>query len=97
MTSNNDEVPHGTVSRMPWLTDHWAVSQHNFDPTITVPARPVVLHDTTVRDGEESARLAFSVEDKTRIAEALAQFVDAGWSLIEGLLLPSGQAVLPAR
>jgi hypothetical protein len=49
------------VSRMPWLTDRWAASQHNFDPTIAVPAHPVVLHDITVRDGEESADLAFSV------------------------------------
>jgi len=60
-------------SRQPWLTDHWAASQHNFDPAITVPAHPVVLHDITVRDGEESADLAFSVEDKVRIAEALAR------------------------
>jgi hypothetical protein len=61
------------VSRQPWLTDHWAASQHNFDPAIAVPAHPVVLHDITVRDGEESADLAFSVEDKVRIAEALAR------------------------
>jgi isopropylmalate/homocitrate/citramalate synthase len=59
------------VSRQPWLTDHWAASQHNFDAAIAVPAHPVVLHDITVRDGEESADLAFSVEDKVRIAEAL--------------------------
>jgi isopropylmalate/homocitrate/citramalate synthase len=60
-------------TRYPWLTDHWAASQHNFDPAIAVPAHPVVLHDITVRDGEESADLAFSVEDKIRIAEALAR------------------------
>jgi len=61
------------LSRQPWLTDHWAASQHNFDPAIAVPAHPVVLHDITVRDGEESADLAFSVEDKIRVAEALAR------------------------
>jgi isopropylmalate/homocitrate/citramalate synthase len=61
------------MSRRPWLTDHWAASQHNFDPAIAVAADPVVLHDITVRDGEESADLAFSVEDKVRIAEALAR------------------------
>ena len=60
-------------TRYPWLTDHWAASQHNFDPAIAVLAHPVVLHDITVRDGEESADLAFSVEDKIRIAEALAR------------------------
>ena len=55
----------------PWLGPRWAASQHNFDPNIRVPARPVALHDITVRDGEESADLAFTVEDKVRIAEAL--------------------------
>jgi len=25
------------VSRLPWLTDHSAASQHNFDPAIAVP------------------------------------------------------------
>jgi len=57
----------------PWLTEHWAASQHNFDPAIAAPAHPVTLHDITVRDGEESADLAFSVEDKVRIAEALVR------------------------
>ena len=64
MPSNSDQL---------WLTDHWAASQHNFDPAIAVPAHPVMLHDITVRDGEECADLAFSVEDKVRIAEALAR------------------------
>jgi isopropylmalate/homocitrate/citramalate synthase len=61
------------VPREPWLTEHWAASQHNFDPAIDVPAHPVVLHDITVRDGEESADVAFSIEDKVRIAEALCR------------------------
>ena len=58
-------------SAQPWLADHWAASQHNFAAEIAVPAHPAVIHDITVRDGEESADLAFSVEDKVRIAEAL--------------------------
>lgn len=66
-TRGNPPIEH------PWLTDHWAVSQHNFDPAIAIPPHPVQLHDITVRDGEESADLAFSVEDKVRIAEALAR------------------------
>lgn len=57
----------------PWLSAHWAASQHNFDPAIAVSPRNVELHDITVRDGEECADLAFSVEDKVRIAEALAR------------------------
>lgn len=57
----------------PWLASHWAASQHNFDPAIAVPARPVVLHDLTLRDGEECADLAFTTADKIRIAETLAR------------------------
>jgi isopropylmalate/homocitrate/citramalate synthase len=60
-----------SATSQPWLGEHWAASQHNFDPSIAVPNHPVELHDITVRDGEESADLAFSVEDKVRIAEAL--------------------------
>lgn len=60
-----------STSQQPWLAEHWAASQHNFDPAVAIPPHPVVLHDITVRDGEECADLAFSVEDKVRIAEAL--------------------------
>jgi len=57
----------------PWRQPHWAASEHNFEPTIAVPSRPVVLHDLTLRDGEEAADLAFTTADKVRIAEALAR------------------------
>ena len=56
----------------PWRTDHWVTSRHNFDPAIEVPPHSIELHDITVRDGEECADLAFNVDDKVRIAEALA-------------------------
>ena len=57
----------------PWVGPHWSVSPHNFDPAIAVPPRPVQLHDITVRDGEECADVAFTVADKVRFAEALAE------------------------
>jgi isopropylmalate/homocitrate/citramalate synthase len=57
----------------PWQTAHWAASHHGFDPAIAVPARPVTLHDLTIRDGEECADLAFTTDDKIRIVEALAR------------------------
>jgi isopropylmalate/homocitrate/citramalate synthase len=56
----------------PWRTAHWHCSPHNFDPSLQVPPHPVALHDITVRDGEECADVAFTVDDKVRIAEALA-------------------------
>lgn len=58
--------------REPWRNAHWHCSPHNFDPSLQVPPHPVALHDITVRDGEECADVAFSVDDKVRIAEALA-------------------------
>src|SRR5215212_9979511 len=56
----------------PWVGPHWSVSPHNFNPAVAVAPRPVTLHDITVRDGEECADVAFSVDDKVRFAEALA-------------------------
>ena len=57
----------------PWEGAHWSVSPHNFAAEIAPPGRPVQLHDVTMRDGEECADLAYSVDDKVRIAEALAR------------------------
>ena len=57
----------------PWDRPHWVTSQHNFDPAIAVPPHPVVLHDLTIRDGEEAAGLSFTTADKVRIAEGLAR------------------------
>jgi len=59
-------------SHEPWRKAHWHCSPHNFDPSLQVPPHPVALHDITVRDGEECADVAFTVDDKVRIAEALA-------------------------
>ena len=62
-----------TGGSQPWRGPNWAASRHNFDPAIAVPPRSVVLHDLTLRDGEEAADLAFTTADKVRIAEALAR------------------------
>src|SRR5688572_27394149 len=59
-------------SMEPWNGPRWSISPNNFAPEIALPARPVQLHDVTMRDGEECADLAYTVEDKVRIAEALA-------------------------
>ena len=60
------------MSAEPWRTDHWSVSPHNFDPAVHVEPHRVELHDITIRDGEECADLAYNVDDKVRIVEALA-------------------------
>jgi len=60
----------------PWHNDDWFVSHWNFDKSITseysFPER-VEFHDITLRDGEQQTGLAFSVDDKIRIAEKLAE------------------------
>jgi isopropylmalate/homocitrate/citramalate synthase len=56
-----------------WVGPRWSVSPHNYDPEIRLPPRPVTLHDITLRDGEECADVALSVDDKLTIAEALCE------------------------
>jgi isopropylmalate/homocitrate/citramalate synthase len=63
----------GGGATTPWEGKHWSVSPHNFAEPIAIPPRPVQLHDVTIRDGEECADLVYTVDDKVRIAEALAQ------------------------
>jgi homocitrate synthase NifV len=75
------------MSDQPWRKPHWYVSPHNFDLRTNIPPRRVELHDITVRDGEECADVAFNVDDKVRIAEALAQ---AGIPRMELFLIVPG-------
>ena len=71
------------MTATPWKTDKWYTSPWNFDPDVTsdlTPADKIVIHDVTLRDGEQQARVEFNADDKVRIAEAL---VDAGIQRIE--------------
>lgn len=77
MIEGRDQMSEGANSRdggagRPWEGRGWSVSPHNFAEGIAVPPRPVQLHDVTLRDGEECADLVYTVDDKVRIAEALA-------------------------
>jgi 2-isopropylmalate synthase len=47
------------------------------------PEREVVIYDTTLRDGEQGEFIAYSLEDKIRIAQRLDEFgmdyIEGGW------------------
>lgn len=51
--------------------------------TMTPHGNRVMLFDTTLRDGSQTAGINYSVEDKVRIAEKLAEFgvswIEGGW------------------
>ncbi len=66
------------MAKTPWKTDKWFVSPWNYDPEVTrelnfPPAKEIKIHDITLRDGEQQAGIAYTFEDKIRIAKALAE------------------------
>ena len=54
----------------------WWVSPYNYEPEVRekmkIPDR-VELHDATLRDGEQTPGVVFTVDDKVRIAEKLSE------------------------
>jgi len=65
-------------SKTPWKTDKWFVSPWNYEPEVIKkckfpPAEDIKIHDITLRDGEQQAGIAYSLEDKMKIAKALAE------------------------
>lgn len=59
-----------------WHTDDWFTSPWNFEEDLQGGlAFPdtIEIHDVTLRDGEQQAGVAFSADDKIRIADLLAE------------------------
>jgi isopropylmalate/homocitrate/citramalate synthase len=60
----------------PWKTDNWFVSPWNYAKEVrnclNFPPK-IKVHDITLRDGEQQAGIEFTLEDKIRIAEGLAE------------------------
>ena len=60
----------------PWKTENWFVSPWNYLGEVTRdfhPPKKVLIHDVTLRDGEQQAGVIFTKDDKVRIAEKLAE------------------------
>jgi isopropylmalate/homocitrate/citramalate synthase len=76
----------------PWHTNQWFTSPWNFVPEVREGfqfAEKIEFHDITLRDGEQQAGLVYTVDEKLRIAEKLAE---AGVQRIEaGMVAVSPQ------
>lgn len=62
----------------PWKSDKWFVSPWNYETEVTLPfkfppAKEIKIHDITLRDGENQAGIAYTFEDKVKIAKALEE------------------------
>lgn len=73
------------MSERPWKTKHWWTSQYNFDPEVLGKKHftdSIEMHDVTLRDGEQTPGVVFSMEDKINIAskldEAKVHRIEAG-------------------
>ena len=66
----------GSMNGKYYRENEWWVSPYNFVPevrsTFQLPAR-VSIHDATLRDGEQTPGVVFSIADKVAIAEKLAE------------------------
>lgn len=62
---------------VPYLTETWSVSPYNFMNEVRsemhLPAK-VIIHDSTLRDGEQHPGIVFRKEDKIQIAKALDEY-----------------------
>ena len=60
----------------PWKTDRWFTSPWNHDEEVASGYQfpdQIQIHDVTLRDGEQQSGVVFTVDEKIRIAEALAE------------------------
>lgn len=73
----------------PWKSDRWFVSPWNYNEKVTSDfqfADEILIHDITLRDGEQQAGIVMNREEKVRIAKALAETgvhrIEAGMPIV---------------
>jgi len=72
-----------------WKSDNWWVSKYNYNQnfreTMNLPEK-VIIHDATLRDGEQTPGVVFSVQDKVEIAKMLddlgVERIEAGMPVV---------------
>ena len=77
------------MTHEPWKTDNWFVSPWNFSDEVRSGLnfpKQIKIHDITLRDGEQQTGIAFTKDEKIRIAEALAEVgvhrIEAGMPVV---------------
>jgi isopropylmalate/homocitrate/citramalate synthase len=85
------------MTATPWKTNDWFVSEWNYAPEVTKDfkfAKNIKIHDVTLRDGEQQTGVILSMDEKIRIAEALAEAgvhrIEAGMPIVS----PSDNAAI---
>jgi methanogen homocitrate synthase len=84
----------------PWRSENYWVSQYNFDPefieSVSLP-KDIVIHDSTLRDGEQAPGVSFNYEQKIEIAKLLdavgVQFIEAGFPAVSEMDRKSIEAI----
>ena len=75
---------------MPWITSNKLVDKKK-KLTIAMKKEKIIIFDTTLRDGEQSAGASMSVEDKVSIAlkldEMKVDIIEAGFLLHQRVIL----------
>ena len=64
------------MAQEPWKTENWFVSPWNFQESVREQLhfpKQIKFHDVTLRDGEQQTGVIFTMDDKIRIAEGLAE------------------------
>ena len=75
-----------SIESGPWRRDHIWVSHYNFESELQksrIMPSEIVIHDSTLRDGEHAPGVSFDTEEKIRIARLLdevgVQYIEAGF------------------